>query len=195
MKKKDNKDNFTIKYGEKTSRLPFLIFIDFSKLLSRPILVIMGEGERSLKLYFCAQLNSISDILIALDLLYCLVVQLVKRLPARQETWVQYLGMEDPLEKEMATHSSILAWITPYIEKPGGLHKWGHKESDTTEWLSLHLYFISHLFVRGFILWAYFIQCVILVIHDFMHCNIFDIMTIAVKGRRYVWAKISSNFF
>ena len=155
----------------------------------------MGEGERSLKLYFCAQLNSISDILIALDLLYCLVAQLVKKLPARQETWVQYLGMEDALEKEMATHSSILAWITPCIEKPGGLQKWGHKESDTTEWLSLHLYFISHLFVRGFILWDYFIQCAILVIHDFMHCNIFDIMNIAVKEEDMFGLKFQVIFF
>ena len=46
-----------------------------------------------------------------------LVVQMVKNLPAMQETWVQPLGREDPLEKEMATHSSILAWT----EEPGGL--------------------------------------------------------------------------
>ena len=47
--------------------------------------------------------------------------QRVKRLPSMQETWVQSLGGEDPLEKEMATHSSILAWKTPWKEKPGGL--------------------------------------------------------------------------
>ena len=51
-----------------------------------------------------------------------LVVQMVKSLPAIQETWVQYLAWEDPLEKEMATHSSILAWKIPWIEDPGGLH-------------------------------------------------------------------------
>ena len=50
-----------------------------------------------------------------------LVGQRVKRLPSMQETWVQSLGREDPLEKEMATHSSILAWKTPWKEKPGGL--------------------------------------------------------------------------
>ena len=44
-----------------------------------------------------------------------LVVQLVKNLPAMQETWVQSLGWEDPLEKGKATHSSILAWRTPWI--------------------------------------------------------------------------------
>ena len=50
-----------------------------------------------------------------------LVAQSVKHLPARRETWVRSLGGEDPLEKEMATHSSILAWKTPWTEKPGRL--------------------------------------------------------------------------
>ena len=46
---------------------------------------------------------------------------MVKRPPAMQETWVQSLGWEDPLEKEMATHSSILVWRIPWTEEPGGL--------------------------------------------------------------------------
>ena len=50
-----------------------------------------------------------------------LVAQRVKNLPAMQETWVLSLGREDPLEKGMATHSSILAWTTPWTEEPGGL--------------------------------------------------------------------------
>ena len=50
-----------------------------------------------------------------------LVAQMVKHLPAMQETWVQSLGWEDPLEKGMATHSSILAGRIPWIEKPGKL--------------------------------------------------------------------------
>ena len=54
-----------------------------------------------------------------------LVAQTVKRLPAMQETWVQSLGQEDPLEKEMATHSSTLAWKIPLIEEPGGLQSMG----------------------------------------------------------------------
>ena len=45
----------------------------------------------------------------------------VKNLPAMQETWVRSLGGEDPVEKEMATHSSILAWRIPWTEEPGGL--------------------------------------------------------------------------
>ena len=56
------------------------------------------------------------------DILWAsLVAQMVKKLPARQETWVQTLGQENPLEKGMATHSSILAWRIPQTEEPGGL--------------------------------------------------------------------------
>ena len=54
-------------------------------------------------------------------LLGLLVAQMVKRLPTTQETQVQSLGREDLLEKEMATHSSILAWKIPWTEEPGGL--------------------------------------------------------------------------
>ena len=50
-----------------------------------------------------------------------LVAQRVKHLPTMRETWVQSLGGEDPLEKEMATHSNIIIWKTPWMEKPGGL--------------------------------------------------------------------------
>ena len=50
-----------------------------------------------------------------------LVAQMVKNLPAMQETWVQSLGLEDPLERRMATHSCILAWRIPWTEEPGGL--------------------------------------------------------------------------
>ena len=50
---------------------------------------------------------------------------MVKRLPAMQETWIQSLGQEDLLEKEMATHSSILAWKIPWMEKPGRLQPMG----------------------------------------------------------------------
>ena len=62
------------------------------------------------------------------------MAQRVKNLPVMQETGVQSLGQEDPLEKEMATHSSILAWRIPWTEEPGGLYSpWGHKESDMTK--------------------------------------------------------------
>ena len=54
-----------------------------------------------------------------------LVAQTVKCLPTMQETWVQSLSREDLLEKETATHSSILAWEIPWVEEPGGLHFMG----------------------------------------------------------------------
>ena len=50
---------------------------------------------------------------------------MVKRLPTMRETWVQSLGQEDLLEKEMATHSSMLAWKIPWMEEPGGLQSMG----------------------------------------------------------------------
>ena len=58
---------------------------------------------------------------------------LVKNLSATQETQVRSLGQKDPLEKEMATHSNILAWRTPWTESVAGYSLWGHKESDITK--------------------------------------------------------------
>ena len=60
------------------------------------------------------------------------MAQTAKTLPASQETQVQSLGQENSLEKEMATHSTILAWRSSWTEEPGG-RSWGQKESDTTE--------------------------------------------------------------
>ena len=57
---------------------------------------------------------------------------MVKNLPAVQETQVHFLGWEDLLEKEVTTHSSILAWEIPWSEEPGGYSTWDHKELDTT---------------------------------------------------------------
>ena len=66
-----------------------------------------------------------------------LVAQLIKNLPVVQETRVQSLVWKDPLEKEMATHSSILAWKISWTEEPGRLYSpWRHKWSDTTEQLT-----------------------------------------------------------
>ena len=59
---------------------------------------------------------------------------MVKNMPAMQETWVQSLGQEDPLEKGMATHSSILAWRISWTEEPGGLEAMG-LQIDMTEQL------------------------------------------------------------
>ena len=64
------------------------------------------------------------------------MAQTVKRLLTMRETRVQSLGRENPLEKEMATHSSILAWKTPWTEEQRG--PWGHKGLETSEQLSMH---------------------------------------------------------
>ena len=62
---------------------------------------------------------------------------MAKNPPVTQETWVRSLGQDDPLEKEMAIHSSTLAWKIPWMEEPDR-PPWGHKESDTTERLHFH---------------------------------------------------------
>ena len=72
-----------------------------------------------------------------------LVAQTVKCLPTVWETWVQSLGREELLEKEMATHSSILAWKIPWMQEPGRLQSIGSQESDTTE--QLHFHFLHAL--------------------------------------------------
>ena len=69
--------------------------------------------------------------------------QTVKHLSTMRETGVRALDWEDPLEKEMVTHSSILAWRNPWTEEPGGLQSTGRKESDMTELLHFHCHFQS----------------------------------------------------
>ena len=66
---------------------------------------------------------------------------MVKCLPAVRETWVLSLGWEDPLEKEMTTHSSALAWKILWTGEPGRLQSMGSQESDTTERLHFHFHF------------------------------------------------------
>ena len=70
-------------------------------------------------------LRKILLVIFAIYLCYRSVAQMVKHLPAMQETWVQSLSWEDPLEKGMATHSSIPAWKIPWTEEPGGLQSMG----------------------------------------------------------------------
>ena len=68
------------------------------------------------------------------------MTQMVKSLPAMQETWVQSLGREDPLEKEMATHSVFLLREFHGQRSLVGYSPWDRKESDTTDWISLSLW-------------------------------------------------------
>ena len=74
-----------------------------------------------------------------------LVAQRLKRLPPMWETRVQSLVQEDPLEKELATHSGAFAWRIPWTEEPGRLQSTGRKESDRTE----RLHFPFPLFKKG----------------------------------------------
>ena len=64
---------------------------------------------------------------------------MVKNLPGMQETRVRSLGQEDLLEKEMATHSKILAWEIPWTEEPGGLQFTGSQQSDMTKHAYMHM--------------------------------------------------------
>ena len=68
------------------------------------------------------------------------MAQMVMNLPTMQETWVQSLGWKDPLEKGLATNTSILAWRIPWTEEPGGLQSMCCKESDMTEQLIFSLF-------------------------------------------------------
>ena len=94
-----------------------------SYLLSLPILHLHSQNTAFLSSQFIFRyLNPRAS----------LVTQSVNNLPAMQETWVQFLGWEDPLEKEMATHSRILAWRIPWTEEPGRIQSMGLQELDTT---------------------------------------------------------------
>ena len=80
------------------------------------------------------------------------MAQMVKHLPTMRETGVQSLGRED-LEKEMATHSSTLAWKIPWMEGRGSYSLWGHKESDMTERLHFHFHVASSIFYISLVLY------------------------------------------
>ena len=100
------------------------------------------------------------------DLLFCgasLVAQMVKNLPAMWETWVPSLGGEDPLEKRMTTHSSILACRIPGQRGLAGYRPWGHKELDTPEQLSL--FEVSFATVMSFMATWFLVQDLLKVIH------------------------------
>ena len=76
----------------------------------------------------------------------CVIAQMVKNLPVMQETWVRSLGQEDPLEKGMATHSSVLAWRIPWTEEPGRLQSMGLQ--------SVRNHWATNTFI--FTLWTFF---------------------------------------
>ena len=81
-------------------------------------------------------------------ILCSLVAQRIKHLPAMQETRVRSLGWEDPLEKEMATHSSILAWRISWTEEPGRLQSTGLQRVGHAMLSSTH-FFLIYFFIEG----------------------------------------------
>ena len=88
-------------------------------------------------LLFCLEEDNCISIAFSSDLSLSLVAQMIKRLPTMQETWVQSLGREDLLEKEMATHSSILAWKIPWMMEPGRLQSMTRLSSFTKSLIML----------------------------------------------------------
>ena len=78
-----------------------------------------------------------------------LVAQRLKCLPAVRETWVRFLGREDPLEKAMAPHSSILAWRTPWTEEPGGLRSTGSQSRTRLSDFTFTVTFLSNIMMSA----------------------------------------------
>ena len=85
-----------------------------------------------------------------------LVAQMVKHLPTMWETQVRSLGWEDPLEKEMVTHSSTLSRIIPWTEEYCRLQPWGRKESDTAERLLFSSFCLCIIDFKDFFIFSYF---------------------------------------
>ena len=113
---------------------PILTLGDFEILTDNPSNTFASQffsllSSSDIAFYSVTHIKIILDFSLPLINLYIisisLVAQTVKRLPAMWETRVQSLGQEDPLEKEMATHSSTHAWKIPWMEKPGGLQSMG----------------------------------------------------------------------
>ena len=90
------------------------------------------------------------------------MAQVVKNLPAVQETWVRSLTQEDPLEKEMATHSRIIAWKIPRTEEPGGVQSMGLQRVGHNCATNFHFTYIGH---------PTNLQCWINFVHNYIPCS------------------------
>ena len=101
--------------------------------------------------YWVVEVSCIFCVLRPFDRSSSLVAQRLKHLPAMRDTWVRSLGQEDPLENEMTTHSSILAWRIPWVEESGGLQSMGSQSrtrlSDFTFTFSLRLSLVGRFMI------------------------------------------------
>ena len=120
-----------------------------------------------------------------------LVAQRLKRLLAMWETWVQSLGREDPLEKEMATHSNILAWRIPWMEELGGLQSTGSKRVGNDCALHFHFLFLALAYLQGTECCFFRISFVYLRGIDFGYCSFclfsfcFSLQIDFISGRQF----------
>ena len=104
--------------------LPVLINLFITSLQAHRYLgldLYTGLYSNTCYLFYCSRLQLWTFGALSVASRTSLVAQMVKRLPTMRKTWVQSLGQEDPLEQEMATHSSTLAWKIPWTEKPDRL--------------------------------------------------------------------------
>ena len=128
--------------------IPFMHVVNSQQQLDKPFYYLTlwkGFSNFFIFLNFTVQISTLKQNSVCVyihifmfPLRASLVAQRLKRLPPMLETRVWSLGREDPLEKEMATHSNILAWRIPWTEEPGRLQSTGRKELDTTERLHFH---------------------------------------------------------
>ena len=115
-----------------------------------------------------------------------LVAQMVKNPPAMRETWVQFLGWENPREEEMATHSSILAWRIPWTEEPGGPQSVGsqrvryHRATKSSTRVFISYSFLLWFIVKGFPLFEFRYT------HRCMHMLYITIYCITLQLQLYI---------
>ena len=132
-----------------SSVIPFSCLQSFPASVSFPVSQFFVSGGQSITTSF----------LIFIIVLTSLVAQRVKCLSTMRETWVRSLGREDPLEKEMAIHSSTIAWKIPWTEEPGrlqsmGLQRVGHHWTTSLSLFTFNLY--HHLIIQSIIRFSHF---------------------------------------
>ena len=110
-------------------------------ILSKSLIICWWMGLCSLPVVWPEVAQSWCFV-VPMEIFYILMAQRLKRLSAMQETWVRSLGREDHLEKEMATHSSILAWRISWMEEPGGLQSTGSQRVGH-DWVTSHIHILD----------------------------------------------------